>query len=577
MHSIPDILAGVTRLFDSRNDKSLFLARQIMFSLAKPSAFIEKYLYNNEGDPQNLAAFPMMRDIYDALPQELLLKCSRKTLKSTLLSNIICLNMLRWNYYHMLYVSPQESTTKYFSSNYVGPRFTSPELKKIFVKGWEKNDVYEKIFADTSSSILFKYAKEDATRCRGPATDHNLYDEVQDMYFDEIPIISETMAMSPYKREYFAGTPLTTDNTINRLWLRSTQYEWATKCTSCNHWNMLTFDNNPIKMIRPEGFCCSACGTILDTSTGCWVSSTTETQKKSLVGYHLAQPIIPHYNSKIKEWTKVYNKVTDGKYGPHQIYNEVFGLAYDVGTKPITKEELASLCTLGPIKDPGSNNLNILIKNKRNYIKTSTGVDWGVNMITSRTAVVHGAVRNDGIYEVFDSKIFKTQEHLDHIKEIAGVSNSVNSIIAADGGPDPWRAQTLGEMTSPKRMLIVRYGAGKLVQYFDMPAGATSWKQNRYVLHRSDCLSFTFRMLKAGKVLFPQLSDMQECFEDILAETIEARDTGLVQELKYDHAENRPDDYLHALTFALVSAYSALGDKMLIGPSSTAVELTTTD
>ena len=132
-------------------------------------------------------------------------------------------------------------------------------------------------------------------------------------------------------------------------------------------------------------------------------------------------------------------------------------------------------------------------------------------------------------------------------------------------------------MTSPQRMLIVRYGSGKLVQSYDMPAGATSWKQNRYVLHRSDCLSFTFRMLKGGKVLFPQMSDMTECFDDIMNEFIETKETGMMQELKYDHAPNKADDYLHALTFALVSAYSAVGDKMLIGPSSSAHDLTSTN
>lgn len=584
MHVTSLITNGIKRLFTSPEPRAKFLARQLMFTSTPASHFIENYLYDNEGRQQSLEKFPMMRQIYDTLPQKLLLKCSRKTLKSTLLSNIITLNMIRWNNYKMLYVAPQETTTKYFSSNYISPRFESPPLKKIFVKGWEKNDVYEKIFADTHSAVLFRYAKEDATRCRGPATDQNMHDEVQDMLFEVLPIIKETMTLSRYKREIFAGTPLTTDNTINELWRRSTQLEWATKCTGCNHWNMLTMDNNPMRMIRKEGFSCSKCAKLLDTTNGEWVSTVPNQSEIDLVGYHLAQPLLPHFNQSEKEWKEIYQKVTDGKYGTHQIYNEVFGLAYDVGSKPITSEQLKSLCVLGPSRDE-YNNLLILNSNRPRYVKFVTGVDWGVNMVTSRTAVVHGAIRSDGIFEVFDAKIYETLDYEDHIKEIANTSNLVQSILCADGGPDPIRAHKLAELTSPARILIARYGNGKLIQHYDMPKGAPDWKANRYTLHRSDCLSFTFRMLKGGKILFPQWSEMEKPVNDILAEFIEVKEGKsqgggiytLNNELIYSHAPHKADDFLHALTFAVVTAYSAVGDPSLVGPSSSASELASDD
>lgn len=474
----------------------------------------------------------------------------------------------------MLYVAPQEASTKYFSSNYVGPRFDSPEIKKIFVKGWEKNDVYEKIFADTNSSVLFKYAKDDATRCRGPATDHNIHDEVQDIDFEILPIIKETMALSDFGRECFAGTPLTTDNTINKLWKTSTEYEWVTKCERCNHWNMLTLDNNPKKMIQEKGLCCSRCDKQLNTMNGEWVSAYVPSEGKrapDLVGYHLAQPILPFYNSTRKRWDEIYNKVWDGKYQEYQIFNEVFGLAYDVGMKPITEEELKRLCVLGRSRD-ADNNLRIFNENRYRYIKHTVGVDWGVNMVTSRTAMVQGAIRNDGVYEVFNAKIFNGLSYREHIEEVARHANMTQAIICADGGPDPIRAHDLGELTSPQRMLIVRYGNGKLVQSYDMPKGALSWKENRYVLHRSDCLSFTFRMLKAGKIVFPDWSEMEPCMQDILNEIIEVKENALVQELVYSHGDNKPDDFLHALTFAVVSAFSAIGDPLLTGSSSTAFD-----
>lgn len=578
MHN-PDIVSGVERLFATKNPKSIFLARQMMFSKTAASNWVESYLLDNEGNQQSLEKFPMMREIYDQMPQKLLLKCSRKTLKSTLLSNTICLNMVRWNNYKMLYVAPQETSTKYFSSNYVAPRFDSPELKRIFVEGWDKNDVYEKIFGDTNSSILFKYARDDATRCRGPATDHNIHDEVQDIRFDILPIIRETMALSKFKREFYAGTPLTTDNTINQLWLRSSQLEWATKCTGCNHWNMLIMENNPMRMIQPKGLSCSKCDKLLDTSQGVWVSAldnpNNPDKKIEMMGYHLAQPILPYFNQNEKEWNEIYNKVNNGNYGLHQIFNEVFGIAYDVGSKPITREELQGLCVLDRLHD-GDGQLAVLKKNRNTYVKTTIGVDWGVNMITSRTAFVHGGLRSDGVYEVFDAKIYNTPDYESHIHEIAAKANELQSICTVDGGPDPIRGHKLGDLTEGMRMLIVRYGNGKLVQTYDMPNGATDWKQNRYVLHRSDVLSFTFRLLKSGKILFPSWIDMEGCLMDIMNEFIEVKE-GAMESLLYSHAPNKPDDFLHALTFAVVAAYSWAGDVTLQGPSSGARSLEDTD
>jgi len=325
-----NIIGKVSDLLKRKDQKASFLARQWLLLNTPLSKIIELYLYDNEGHIQNLEKFQMMRPIYDQIPRRLLLKCSRKTLKSTLLSNIITLNMVRYNHYKMLYVAPQELSTKYFSNNYLNVRFESPPLKKI-LHGFIKNDVFEKILNATNSSVILRYCKEDASRIRGPATDHNIHDEIQDILFDVLPIIKETMALSPFKREIFAGTPLTTDNTINVLWKTSNQLEWAMKCESCNHWNTLTEDNEPLKMVQKEGLSCSKCAGLLDSSKGIWVEFNPQKEEdRDLVGFHLAQPILTHFNQDPKEWKEIYKKVTNTNYNIGQIYNEVFGLAYDV-------------------------------------------------------------------------------------------------------------------------------------------------------------------------------------------------------------------------------------------------------
>lgn len=556
----------IEKLLKKKNPKSTFLARQLMFSVLPPSYFVENYLYDNEGRLQKLDAFPMLKLIYDNMPQKLILKCSRKTLKSTLLSNFICLNLIRWNYFKMMYVGPQELTTKYFSSNYLPPRFESPKIKDILLKGWFKNDVFEKILDDTHSSVLFRYCSDDATRTRGPAIDCVVYDEVQDIQYDQLSIIQETMAMSPYKREIFAGTPLDSTNTIDRIWKSSSQLEWMMKCEGCNHWNSLTEGNDPLKMIRPHGLSCSKCGGKISSRFGEWVSMNPSDYL--LTGYHLAQPILPHFNEDPKEWREIHEKVHSGKNDLRTVMNETFGLTYDIGSKPVTQEELVRVCTLGPQYENGdTNRLSILNNNKGKYILYAMGVDWGVSMAQSRTVATLGGMRTDGVLEIIMAKIYRGFDHEAHIADIANHANGVNAFCISDSGPDPIRGIKLCELTNNKGSQLVSYRRTKMIQHFE--SGVYDWRQNRWVLHRSDVISLVIRQLKAGKILFPQWGDVSEYMQDLMNVFIEVRDGLYGQELIYDHHPKQPDDAMHSLVFAMCGAYMAIGDAGLIGPSST--------
>ena len=107
-----------------------------------------------------------------------------------------------------------------------------------------------------------------------------------------------------------------------------------------------------------------------------------------------------------------------------------------------------------------------------------------------------------------------------------------------------------------------------MIQHFE--PGAYDWRQNRWVLHRSDVISLVIRQLKAGKILFPQWGDVAEYMQDLLNVFIEVRDGMYGQELIYDHHPKQPDDAMHSLVFSMCGAYMAIGDAGLIGPSSTA-------
>ena len=508
----------------------------------------------------------MMKPIYDNLPRKLLLKCSRKTLKSTLISNIITLDMIRYNYYKMLYVGPNEAFTKYFSHNYLSARFESPPLKRI-IQGLAKNDVFEKELEDTHSNVILKYASDDATRTRGPATDHNIHDEVQDMLADILPIIAETMAISKIKREIYAGTPLTTDNTINELWKRAHQYEWAMKCEHCGHWNTLTEDNEPFKMIQRHGFSCSKCLKILNSADGQWVDFNPGDHE--VHGFHLAQPLIPFFNANPKDWLDIYQKCFERDYTQLQVYNEVFGLPYDAGMKEITENDLKKACQLGEMS-------TVFERRRHLYRGIFLGVDWGVNMQTSRTVGTLMGLRDDGVLEVFYSKIFKDLDYEKHINELAGLARRYDAFIACDSGPDVMRGIMLGNKASPEKTQLVSYRDSKYIQYTEVPPSAAEWFQTRWCLHRTDTMGFTMQMIKKGKILFPRWEDMSEMMQDILNIYTEVKEDNLKAKKFYRHSPTKPDDFFHTLNFAACQAYLWGGDPFLMGSSSDAMDMSAT-
>jgi hypothetical protein len=289
-----------------------------------------------------------------------------------------------------------------------------------------------------------------------------------------------------------------------------------------------------------------------------------------LTGYHLAQPLLPHFNEDPKEWKEIYEKVHSGKYELRTVMNETFGLTYDIGSKPITMEELVKICTLGPQYENNAEQkgLNILAKNKSKYVLYTMGVDWGVSMAQSRTVATMGGMTAAGVFEVVFAKIYRGFDYEAHIKDIAEKANSVGAFCVSDSGPDPIRGIRLCELTSIQRSQLAAYRRTKMIQHFEQ--GQYDWRQNRWVLHRSDVISLVIRQLKAGKIKFPQWDDVSEYMQDILNVFIEVRDGLFGQELIYDHHPKQPDDAMHSLVFAVCAAYMAIGDAGLVGASSTA-------
>jgi hypothetical protein len=160
--------------------------------------------------------------------------------------------------------------------------------------------------------MYFSYAFLDAERTRGIPADKNVIDEVQDMNYDFLQIIHETLSGSPWGLKQYAGTPKSLDNTMEKLWQDSSQAEWMIQVPhpGCGHWNVPALDWDLYDMIGPwhrdisekcPGVVCAKCRKPLNPRTGRWVHAYPE-RRWTFAGYHVPQIIMPMHYADHEKW-----------------------------------------------------------------------------------------------------------------------------------------------------------------------------------------------------------------------------------------------------------------------------------
>jgi hypothetical protein len=169
--------------------------------------------------------FPFSPLFRTRMAKNLLVKSGRQVSKSTSLAanGVIVANAIA--HFSTLYVTPLYEQVRRLSGNYVRPFIDQSPVKSLWTGTNTENSVLQRSFKN-QSRMYFSFALLDADRVRGLSCDRVNYDEVQDMDPDHIPIIREVMSHSKWGISWYTGTPKTEDNTIEKLWQRSSQAQW---------------------------------------------------------------------------------------------------------------------------------------------------------------------------------------------------------------------------------------------------------------------------------------------------------------------------------------------------------------
>jgi hypothetical protein len=317
-----------------------------------------------------------VKRMYDTPAKRILLFCGRQVEKSTLLGNIALCYMSMVQSYKVLYVSPSATQTKTFSADRIKePIETSPILKK-FTTSMLSANILEKQFVNRSK-ITMRYAFLNADRTRGIPAWMLQLDEFQDILSDNIPVIEQCLSHAPerWKRFLYAGTPKSLDNNIEYYRERlSTQGEWVVPCERHKpaHWNILGEKN-----IGKKGLTCEKCGELIDPmgARAQWARMVYEAPFES---YRIPQLMVPW-----KPWSDIL--LDYERYPRDRFYNEVLGISYDSGLRPLTTEHLRAVC-----------NPNVHMVDFESYRDLSfnqpifAGIDWGCHDEETRILTTTG-------------------------------------------------------------------------------------------------------------------------------------------------------------------------------------------
>lgn len=501
------------------------------------------------GDTGEFAPFSFegrrhMLRIYDTSAKKILLICARQTEKSTSLGNKSIGRSCLIPGHKTLYVSPSALQSKTFSMDRIKDPIETSEILRGYTTRHLSQNVFQKQFVNRSQ-IMLRYAFLNADRVRGTTPWSIILDEFQDFLADTIPVIEQASSHAPANHRTFmyAGTPKGADNPIEYHWSgvtrlgkpMSTMCEWVVPCEGCRHWNILGEKN-----IGKKFLICERCGKQIHPQheRAQWAAGNANAEYE---GYRINQLMVP--------WRKWDDILADyGKYTRDRFYNEVLGISFDSGIRPLTLAELKANCN----SSVSMAELRLEAFRKQlisDNAPVFAGVDWGQDGSSYTVLTLATYVNNR--FRVFFIHRFEGAD-LEPDVQVAKIIRICRAYRVKVIGVD------YGAGYVQNKQLIHAFGATVVQQYqyaVRLRAKLAREKNNRrWIVNRSEIMSDMFSALKRKNVFeLPRWEEFGTPYgQDIRNIYTEYNDK--LRIIVYQHRPDRPDDSFHSITFCFLAS-----------------------
>jgi len=542
--------AVLTALDDEYFDDDVLLQKHDELVDVSPSRFTEfaiKIPVAGAIDNFNFQDRPYLRRIYDTGHRRILLLCGRQTEKSTSLGNI----SLAWTSlnvaFKVLYVSATAQQASVFSADRLKSVVDMSPVVRSLTTTRLSQSVWHKQFLN-HSQIRVRYAFLNADRTRGIPADMILIDEIQDIFSKNLPVIEQCASHSLFKILRYSGTPKSMDNTIQIYWDQfSTQNEWAVPCYAHapRHWNILGENN-----IGKLGPVCAKCGAAINPlSPDCkWVSkqprNVNNANRVSFDGYRITQLMVPWIVKNPDAWHE-HILIPYSTYDKAQFLNEVIGISYDSGMRPLTKYQIQRACR----DDIDMNDVEGNMARCEDGVYV--GIDHGTDEATSRS-VVSLAGYIDGKFTIFYVHVFEGAEAdpTTCMEMTAALMTAANFVVA---GVD------YGGGFDRNDFLARAFGAHKIkkFQYVGRLKQKVRWepKLKRFVMHRTEVMSDVFNAIRRCAIALPRWEQFEPFAADIL--NIFSEYSNTLRMIQYKISPGKPDDVFHSILYCLFGSMVA--------------------
>ena len=479
---------------------------------------------------------------YNTNAKKILLMFARQSEKSTLLGNISLSYMTLLRHFRCLFVSPTQQQTETFSRDRIAAPIDNSELLKALAHGpGTKDNVLYKLWT-TKSDITLRYAFLNADRIRGISADMLLLDELQDILVDCIPVIEEALSHSPYKIHRYSGTPKSLENTIAWYWENfSTKNEWMIPCDSCGSkttgrfWNIAGPKNVGLKSLV-----CERCDKQIypQHPEACWASMNPHLQtEEPFEGYRVSQLIVPWIH-----WPDILEKVK--RYSRQKLYNEVYGLGYDIGDRPLNISDVEA-CSNPALIMP-----DLSVRPKRvPGVKYYVGIDHGTGENASFTLIFVGAYLGGRFRIVYAHRC--EGEETDPELTMKIIFQIIEKWKPARIGAD------YGGGYDRNTKLINAYGIRRVIRYqYANASSKIQWqsKLGRFVVRRNDVLKDLFGFIKKGTEFeFPNMEQFRFPFGKDMCNMKSEFSISRNEEV-IDKVPGTTDDSLHALLYCFMAS-----------------------
>lgn len=542
---------------------------------------------NLRGKPYTLDDhYPFAPMFRREIPPIILWRCGRQVSKTTSMAASRVIISGAMDYFNSLSVTPLSEQSRRYSKEYVRPFLSDSPISDFLVANRADRSVLE-IQLRNRSTMFFSYCLRDADRVRGISSDCVTLDEVQDIDWDLVPIILETMSYSKWAFVQMAGTPKTTTATIERIWERSSKAEWVTRCQACNYYNIAALAHDIIGMIGRDTVVCAKCKRPINPralqhpdplmrGTGFWVHARP-TLEKDRPGYHAPQIIFPMHFENRRKWHRLVEKMDPAVMPRNVFINEVLGEAADAGTLLLTQADLIRACQIYG----RPNRFLEALRNKDNYMDVAVGVDWGgstspygssrAKSITdfrdrqSFTALAVVGMRPGGSLDVLYAYRFDIFGNLS--EESYACMNAWRDVDAGRGST--LFCHDYGGVGSVREMLMIH--AGLPIQaifgcaYVHAPRHKvvelkTDAGRVYYQVDKARSLLNLCQAAKLGFVGLPTWETAENTLRDFLALTEDVIERpGAANIIRIVRKPGMPDDVAHAVNFAAVGLWHRHG------------------